>query len=154
MPEVAPPVAIASGWSVPARRWLFRIAAATLTAWMVLLTTLALTTSNPVVVSPEQITRADAVIVARLDPAGQNQVTIDRVFKGALKTGDTIRVVNLPPDNDVRSGEPRVLALSRFRKDYRVTVLNDTGEIPPVVLVYPAVPAVFDQVRKLLPGNP
>ncbi|RPI91126.1 MAG: hypothetical protein EHM42_00275 [Planctomycetaceae bacterium] len=139
--------ALAVGWIV------FQLSAIAMVGWTCVLAYLALTTANPVVVSPEQIARADSVVAARIDRKGKNLVTVERVFKGGLTAGDAIRVVNLPPAPTVPQTDVWLLPLSRFRQDYQVTVLNDQGEVAPVVLVYPADAQAIDQVKKLVPAG-
>ena len=112
---------------------------------------LALWQSNPVVLSPLQFERADELVVAHRESNESQHVVVDQVLKGGLEPGARIRVPNLPPPLPEEPRTGLLLPLSPFRRDFRVTVLNEANPVP---LVYPASAEVLAQTRRLLAPTP
>jgi hypothetical protein len=104
-------------------------------------------TSNPRLVSRDQILASDGVIIGRLARPGENLVKVERVFLGNLAEGDELRVVNLAEVPAMADGQAHVLPLSAFRNDFAVTTL-DGQKAPP--LVYDRSPETIDEVKAIL----
>src|SRR5260370_26174297 len=103
-----------------------RLAAAALVAgtWSAALFFMGLWTSNPRLVSRDQILASDAVIIGRIARPGEKLVKVERVFLGNLAEGDELRVVNLAEVPAMADGRAHVLPLSAFRNDFAVTTLD------------------------------
>lgn len=112
-----------------------------------------LTTADRPVVSRDQVLKSDCLVVARLVRPGEDKVRVERVFRGEVESGDTLRVLNLnnPAGRGVLVGaEEYVLPLTRFRGDYVVTTLEGQT-VPP--LVYRASPDTIEAVKSILRDN-
>ena len=126
-------------------RWLLKAAFAVVAAWWMTLAVLALTTSNPVVVSPDQIGISDVVITGTVPPEGE-LVAVERVWYGEFD-GTEVRVVNLAESAPVEPGQKYLFPISRSGNHYRITTLERQTSPP---LVYPATPEALDQLRQIL----
>jgi hypothetical protein len=116
-------------------------------AWSAALFLMDVWSSNPRLVSRDQILASDAVIIGRIARPGENLVRVERVFFGDLAEGDELRVVNLAEGPAMADGEPHVMPLAAFRKEFAVTTL-DGQKAPP--LVYDRSPGTIDEVKAIL----
>ena len=135
----------------PRRPGFLRLASLLMAGLTLVLWGLALWQSNPVVLSPLQFERADELVVAHRESNESQHVVVDQVLKGGLEPGARIRVPNLPPPLPEEPRTGLLLPLSPFRRDFRVTVLNEANPVP---LVYPASAEVLAQTRRLLAPTP
>ena len=78
---------------------------------------------------------------------GSDRLIVDRVFRGDVAVNDRLTILNLRdvPPLDAETGH--VFALSPFRQDYKVTVLDRQAASP---LVYPATLPNIEEVKRLL----
>lgn len=135
------------------RKWLLTFSVVLTLLWSISLLVMDLTTAERPVVSRDQIRKSDCLVVARLVRPGEDKVRVERVFRGDVETGATIRVLNLnnPAGRGVLVGaEDCVLPLTRFRGDYVVTTLDGQTVAP---LVYRASPDVIEMVKSILRDN-
>ena len=135
----------------PRRPGFLRLASLLMAGLTLALWGLALWQSNPVVLSPLQFERADELVVAHRESNESQHVVVDQVLKGGLEPGARIRVPNHPPPLPEEPRTGLLLPLSPFRRDFRVTVLNEANPVP---LVYPASAEVLAQTRRLLAPTP
>lgn len=135
----------------PRRPGFLRLASLLMVGLTLVLWGLALWQSNPVVLSPLQFERADELVVAHRESNESQHVVVDQVLKGGLEPGARIRIPNLPPPLAEETRTGLLLPLSPFRRDFRVTVLNEANPVP---LVYPASAEVLAQTRRLLAPTP
>lgn len=147
LPAVTAPNPAADSPVEPRRPGWLRLASLVMAAVTCGLWGLALWKSNPIVLSPSQIERADELVVAHRESPESQHVLVDEVLKGGLQPGARIRVPNLPPPQPGETSGGLLLPLSPFRRDFRVTVLNEAN---PVVLTYQATPEVMARTRRLL----
>lgn len=145
--QAGPPALETEAATEPRRPALLKLAGLLMAGLTLALWGLALWQANPVVLSPQQFERADELVVAHRESTESQHVVVDQVLKGGLEPGARIRVPNLPPPLPGEGGAGLLLPLSPFRRDFRVTVLNEANPVP---LVYPASPAVLAQTRRLL----
>jgi hypothetical protein len=120
-------------------------------AWSAALFLLDLGSSRPKTVSPDQILKSDLVVIARHGAAAGDRVKIDRVYRGRNEPGTEVRVVNLTDARGLVDDQPFILPLTAFRGDFVVTTL-ERQQVPP--LIYPAIPAVIEQVKSILRDAP
>jgi hypothetical protein len=121
--------------------------------WSLALLLMDLWTAGKPVVGPGQILKADVVAIARRLDSGNDRVEVERVFKGPVAQGSTLRVVNLPDVPQLETGKSYIMALSHFRDDFAVTRLEGQRAD---LLVYPSTPATIQQTKAILrevPGN-
>jgi hypothetical protein len=104
-------------------------------------------TSNPRLVSRDQVLASDAVVIGRLSRLPDDRVKIERVFLGDLTEGDEIRVANLPEVSGLAEGAAYLMPLAAFRNDFVVTTLEGQ-KVPP--MVYQPTPETVDQVKAIL----
>jgi hypothetical protein len=113
-------------------------------AWVLVLAGMALTTANPVQVSPAQIRAADAVVTATR--SGDFQIDVERVWSGDIEKGKA-SVLNLDSAT-FSAGTQYVIPLTKFRSGWIITTLHGQRKRP---LIYPATPEVHDALRRSLP---
>jgi hypothetical protein len=128
------------------RRWL-ALTIVLAAAWSLVLLGMDATTARPQIVSRDQILTADAVVVARRDSAEGDRVRVERVFRGSVAEGDSLRIVNFPEVQGSSNNQDWVLALSREGGDFVITTL-DGQRAPP--RVYASSPATVEQVKSIL----
>jgi hypothetical protein len=136
------PVRVATG----DRRWLalmFVLAG----AWSLALVVMDATTARPRVISRDQVLSADAVVIARRDSAESDRVRVERVFRGPVAEGDSLRVVNLADVRGMAADQEYVLALSKDRRDFALTTLKGQRDIP---LVYASSPETVQEIKAIL----
>lgn len=104
-------------------------------------------TAKPEIVSPGQILKAHAVVVARRVRVDGDRIRVERVIRGDLEADHEVRVLNLADVPDLSSDRSYLFALSRFRQDFNVTTLEGQRAVP---LVYPASPDVIEQAKSIL----
>lgn len=104
-------------------------------------------TSNPRLVSRDQVLASQVVVIGRASHPGENRVTVERVFLGDLTEGDELRVVNLAEVPGLTDGRSYLMPLSPYRNDFVVTTLDGQKSAP---LVYDATPGNIDQVKAIL----
>jgi hypothetical protein len=128
------------------RRWLalmFVLAG----GWSLALLVMDATTARPRVISRDQVLSADAVVIARRDSEESDQIRVERVFRGPVAEGDSLRVVNLDDVRGMAADQEYVLALSKDRKDYAVTTLKGQRDVP---LVYASSPETVEEIKAIL----
>jgi len=140
-------LAVGPGPTEPARPTLLRLAVAGMMGLTLVLWGLAFWQANPVVLSPTQFDRADELIVAHRESTESQHVVVDQVLKGGLEPGVRIRIPNLPPAQPGEAPQGLLLALNPFRRDFRITVINEGNPVP---LVYPATADVISRSRSLI----
>jgi hypothetical protein len=113
--------------------------------WSLALLVMDATTARPRVISRDQIRTADAVVIARRLSA--ESVRVERVFRGSVAEGDSLRVVNLPEVRELPRDQDYVLALSRDGQDFVVTTLEGQRTVP---LVYESTPATIEEIKAIL----
>jgi hypothetical protein len=107
-------------------------------AWTLILAALAVVSSNPLVVGPDQILRSDTVVVARVIDAEHQRVEVEAVLKGLVREGDKLTILNLSKAPRSASGAywgsggRWLLPLEHFRHDYIVTTLPKQLS-PPII---------------------
>lgn len=104
-------------------------------------------TSNPVVVSPDQLLNSDVVVVARRVAAGDDHVRVERVLYGTVAERGELRVRNLKEVGGMVDDQSYVLALSPFQGDFVVTTLTGQRAAP---LVYPMSPDTIEAAKSIL----
>jgi len=129
------------------RRRLFWLASIVAAAWSLTLLVMAWQTSNPVVVSRDQLLNSDVVVVARRSHAGDDHVRVERVLYGTVAERDELRVRNLKEVGSLVDDTSYVLALSQFQGDYVVTTLAGQRAAP---LVYPVSPDTIEAAKSIL----
>jgi hypothetical protein len=129
-------------------RWkLFWLASVLAAAWSLTLLVMAWQTSNPVVVSPDQLLNSDVVVVARRVAAGDDHVRVERVLHGAVAERDELHVRNLKGVGGMADDQSYLLALSQFQGDYVVTTLAGQRAAP---LVYPLSPDTIEAAKSII----
>lgn len=108
---------------------------------------MALLTANPPPISRDQLLRADAIVMARLDKGRSDRIRVERVLSGGLSADDVVTVLNLPENSELTSNAICVLPLTHFRRDYVVTTLEGQ-RVPP--LIYRATPETIGEVKLIL----
>jgi hypothetical protein len=116
-------------------------------AWSVTLLVMALQTANPLVVSRDQLLKSDVVVIARRVRAGDDHVSVERVFRGNVAAGDKLRVLNLADIGGFADDQSYVLPLSPNSDGYVVTTLDKQRAAP---LVYPVSPDTIEAVKSIL----
>jgi hypothetical protein len=132
------------------RTWRSRLLAAAAlaaVAWSCTLLLMDVGTSNPRLVSRDQVLASDAVVIGRLGRPVTNIIKVERVFSGNAEEGDELQVVNLREVPGLAEGTVWLMPLSAFRNDFVVTTL-DGQKVPP--LVYEPTPGMVDQVKTIL----
>jgi hypothetical protein len=126
-----------------------RLAAAALVAgaWSAALLIMDASTSNPRLVSRDQVDASEVIVIGRLSRPAENRVRVERVFRGDLTEGDELRVANLADVPVMADGRSHLMPLSAFRGDFVVTTLEGQ-KAPP--LVYDPSPEMIDQVKAIL----
>ena len=146
--QAAPPVPYE-----PRSRRLLVVTLVLAVGWSLALLLMDFWTAGRPVVGPGQILKANVVVIARRLDAGKDRVEVERVFKGPVAQGSTLRVVNLADVPRLESGRPYIMALSHFRDDFAVTRLEGQRAD---LLVYPSTPSTIEQTKAILrevPGN-
>jgi len=105
------------------------------------------TTARPRVISRDQILSADAVVIARRVSAESDRIRVERVFRGTVAEGDSLRVVNLGEVPLLVQDQDYVMALSRDRQDFAVTTLEGQRAGP---LVYASTPPTIEEIKAIL----
>src|SRR5262245_18905569 len=132
--------------AVGSRRWLvlmFVLAG----VWSLALLVMDATTARPRVISRDQVLSADAVVLARRDSAESDRIRVERVFRGSVAEGDSLRVVNLDEVRGMVADQEYVLALSKDRRDFAVTTLKGQRDVP---FVYASSPETVEQIKAIL----
>jgi len=115
--------------------------------WSLALSLMDLWTAKARIVSPDQISKAHVVVVARRTGAASDRIRIERVLRGDLSPDRELRVVNLADVPDLSHDRSYLFPLSSFRSDFKVTELEGQRDAP---LVYPASPDVIEQAKAIL----
>jgi len=115
--------------------------------WSLVLLVMDATTARPRVISRDQVLSADAVVIARRDSAESDRIHIERVFRGPVAEGDSLRVVNLDEVRGMAADHEYVLALSKDRRDFAVTTLKGQRDVP---LVYASSPETVEEIKAIL----
>ena len=132
---------------VPAgRRWL-GVTCVLALAWTTTLLFMDVTSARLQIVSRDQILKSDVVVIARRRAPESDRVRVERVFRGPAGEGDDLRILNLAEVRRIASDRDYVLALSRSRKDFVVTMLAGQRGPP---LVYASSPAIIEEVKSIL----
>lgn len=131
----------------PGRRRVLWLVSFLALAWSLTLLVMAFQTANPLVVSRDQLLKADAVVIARRIRAGDEHVRVERVFHGNVAAGDELRVLNLAGLAGMAGDQSYLLPLSQFRRDYVVTTLEGQRAAP---LVYSISPDTIEAVKAIL----
>jgi hypothetical protein len=132
------------------RRALKLVAAAT-ALWMLALAAMALLTSNPPLISRDQLLQADAVVVGRIAEGSRDRIRIERVLTGDFSPDDVVTVLNWGDIASLPTGPPYLIPLTHVRQDYVVTVLAGQRSQP---LIYGAEPETIGEVKRLLGEAP
>ncbi len=109
---------------------------------------MVLLTANPPLVSHDQILKADLVVVGRRIRAAEGRVRVERVVHGNAAVGDELRVLQAADLAGMTDDRDYVFPLSNARQDFSVTKLGDGQQVPP--LVYPATPAMIEEIKAVL----
>jgi hypothetical protein len=133
----------------PGGRRLLLVTVVLAVGWSLLLLAMDFWAIARIVVGPGQILKSDVVVIGRRIAAGQNDVEVERVFKGDADEGATLRVVNLAEAPRIAAGPSYIFALTRFRGDFMVTRL-DGQRANADLLIYPATPATIEQTKAIL----
>jgi hypothetical protein len=115
--------------------------------WSLALLIMDATTARPRVISRDQIRSADAVVIARRVSGDSDQIRVERVFRGPVAEGDSLRVMNLSEVRDLTEDLDYVLALSRDGQDFVITTLEGQRAVP---LVYANSPATIEEIKAIL----
>jgi hypothetical protein len=115
--------------------------------WSLALFLMDVWTTRTRFVSPDQISKAHVVVIARRVGADSDRIKVERVFRGDVAADRELRVLNLADVPDLAVDRSYLFPLSRFRQDYQVTELEGQREAP---LVYPASPDVIEQTKAIL----
>jgi hypothetical protein len=132
------------------RRALKLVAAAT-ALWMLALAAMALLTSNPPLISRDQLLQSDAVVVGRIEKGSRDRIRIERVLTGDFLPDDVVTVLNWGDVASLPTGPPYLIPLTHVRQHYVVTVL-DGQRSPP--LIYGAEAETIGEVKRLLGEAP
>lgn len=133
------------------QRLALKIVAAATALWMLALAAMALLTSNPPLISRDQLLQADAVVVGSVADGSRDRVRIERVLTGEVSPDDVVTVLNWGDVARLPAGPPYLIPLTHFRQDYIVTVL-DGQRSPP--LIYGAEPETIGEVKRILGEAP
>src|SRR5690242_3448587 len=83
-------------------------------AWSLALLLMDVLTTGGPAVGPGQILKSDVVVIARRIDGEHDRVEVERVFKGEVAQGDTLRIINLAEAPRVVGGTSYIFALSQF----------------------------------------
>jgi hypothetical protein len=122
------------------------VAAAT-ALWVLALAVMAITTSNPTMISHDQLLKSDAVVIGRLAGETRDRLRIEQVLKGDLAAEDEVTVVNWSDVAALPAGPEYLVPLTRFRQNYIVTILKEQRASP---LIYRATPETIGEVKRIL----
>ncbi|MBS0266122.1 MAG: hypothetical protein JSS02_29595 [Planctomycetes bacterium] len=117
--------------------------------WSVLLLLLDLFTAGRSVVGPAPIQKADVVVVGRRVDGQSNRIQVDRVFKGEVAAGDTLRVIDLADAQDLKPETAYVFALKHHQSDFEF-VRMDLPRTDLPLPFYPATSATIEQTKIIL----
>ena len=129
------------------RRRLLGAALALTAAWSLALLLMDIGASRSRIVSPDQISKAHVVVVARRVDSASDRIRVERTLRGDLPPDHEVRVLNLADVTDLSDDRSYLFPLSRFRNDFKVTELEGQRASP---LVYPASPDVIEQAKAIL----
>jgi hypothetical protein len=117
--------------------------------WILALALMALLTSNPTVISHDQLLRSDAVVIGHLVDKSRGRLRIEQVLAGKFATDDDVTIDNWSLVAPPPAGPAYLVPLTRFRQNYIVTVLDGQRAAP---LIYPALPETIGKARQILDG--
>lgn len=133
---------------ITARQRLALILASIATAlWILALALMTVLTSNPALLSHDQLLRSDAVVIGHPVAGAPDRLRIERVLAGDLTPDDEITIVNWGGVAAHPAGPAYLVPLTRVRQNYAVTVLDGQRVAP---LIYPAVPETIGEVKQIL----
>jgi hypothetical protein len=118
--------------------------------WCAVLIGMAVLTANPVVLSRVQLERADAIVTGSFASTDADILDIDRQWRGDLSEKG-VRVVNRHQVPKLVPGEKYIVPLSRFGRDYRITITEGQTSGP---IVYPVNEQSIEQLKHFLREAP